>query len=338
MLIKEYLKELAECRLCEHQCGINRLEQERGVCGITTPVVASATLHPAPPESYTVFLAGCNFKCLNCQNWIISQYPDNAYPQRGFIEPELLARECIENLESPVGRRMRADRIFFSGGEATIHLPYIEKVVQEARRLRPETKINFDTNGFLTEVSIKKVLQFTTSITYDLKAYNDEIHRALTGVSSRPVLRNAEYIGRHASEKLWEFRILVIPGMNEQEIQPLTRFIAGIDSSLPVCFLAFRPNFALEDHIGADGDLMEQCVNVAKRAGLKNVYWSGHTGIPGAFESKDPTVDKYYELEESRRAARYAFKAGCNTHPRQCGACSLNRDCQLKTYLPVRTT
>lgn len=82
MLIKEYLKELAECRLCEHQCGINRLEQERGVCGITTPVVASATLHPAPPESYTVFLAGCNFKCLNCQNWIISQYPDNAYQRR----------------------------------------------------------------------------------------------------------------------------------------------------------------------------------------------------------------------------------------------------------------
>jgi pyruvate-formate lyase-activating enzyme len=39
--------------------------------------------------------------------------------------------------------------------------------------------------------------------------------------------------------------------INEQDIKPLTEFIAGIDSSLPVCFLAFRPNFALENHPGA---------------------------------------------------------------------------------------
>ena len=75
---------------------------------------------------------------------------------------------------------------------------------KESRKIRPETKINVDTNGYLTETSLERVLNFATSITYDLKAYDDEVHLALTGASSRPVLRNAEYIGRHAKDRLWE--------------------------------------------------------------------------------------------------------------------------------------
>ena len=117
-----FLKDLKKCELCEHRCGVNRMKGETGVCKVTGPTVASATLHPAPPESYTVFMAGCNFKCLNCQNWTISQYPDNGFVQRGFIDPAELAEECVEQLGSISGQRMGADRIFFSGGEPTIHL------------------------------------------------------------------------------------------------------------------------------------------------------------------------------------------------------------------------
>ena len=62
--------------------------------------IASTTLHPAPPKSYTVFMAGCNFKCLNCQNWTISQYPDNGYAQRGSMDPKELAQEAIDTLDS----------------------------------------------------------------------------------------------------------------------------------------------------------------------------------------------------------------------------------------------
>ena len=91
----QFLKDLKNCELCEHRCRVNRLEGETGVCRVTIPTVASATLHPAPPESYTVFMSGCNFKCLNCQNWTISQYPDNEYRQRGYVDPKELAKECV---------------------------------------------------------------------------------------------------------------------------------------------------------------------------------------------------------------------------------------------------
>jgi pyruvate formate lyase activating enzyme len=330
----DYLRDLENCELCEHRCGANRLRGETGICKVTLPAVASATLHPAPPESYTVFMAGCNYKCLNCQNWTISQYPDNGLGQRGYEDPKELAAECVQNLESLSGKLMGADRIFFSGGEATIHLPYIERVVEEARRIRPDTKVNFDTNGYLTEQSLERVLDFTTSITYDLKAYHDEVHLALTGASSKPVLRNAEYIGRHARDKLWEFRILVIPKVNEDDIRPLAEFIAGIDPSLPVCFLAFRPNFVLENHPGATRRLMDKCVDISKDCGLENAYWSGTTGIPGTVIRTQSEIEDKYVSEGARLGASYALHAGCHTHPRRCSTCTSNQACRIKKHIP----
>ncbi len=335
---REFLDDLRKCQLCEHRCGVNRLEGERGICRVTLPAVASATLHPAPPESYTVFMAGCNYKCLNCQNWTISQYPDNGFRQERYENPKDLAKECLSELRSPSAKLMGADRIFFSGGEPTIHLPYIEKVVEEARKIKPDTRVNFDTNGYMTEKSLERILEFTTSITYDLKAYTDEVHLALTGASSQPVLRNAETIGRHARGKLWEYRILVIPSINEDEIRLLTEFIARIDDSLPVCFLAFRPNFVLENHPGAGRSLMDRCVETAKDAGLNNAYWSGRTGIPGRLLHRNPEVKEGYTSEGARIAATYALSAGCRTHPRKCSACASNQKCEVKKYTPTRLT
>ena len=332
------LEDLAACELCEHRCRVNRLKEQTGICGMTTPVIASATLHPAPPESYTVFMAGCNFKCLNCQNWTISQYPDNGFSQRGYETPENLARECIEALSSRTATTIGADRIFFSGGEPTIHLPYIEAVVEKARKIRPGTKVNVDTNGYLTEESLERILAFTTSITYDLKAWTDELHRVLTGASADPVIRNARYVAQHARDKLWEYRILVIPKINEEEIRPLTEFIARIDPSLPVCFLAFRPNFVLENHPGATRRLMERCLDVAKQSGLTNVHWAGHTGITGTGIRTDPEIGAIYRSPEAGLAASYARYAGCRTHPRTCSDCSSAQACPLKKYTPTTAT
>jgi pyruvate formate lyase activating enzyme len=334
----DYLKDLLKCELCEHRCGVNRLAGEAGVCRVTLPTVASAALHPAPPESYTVFMAGCNYKCLNCQNWTISQYPDNGYDQRGYEDPDKLAAECVNQLNSASAGLMGADRIFFSGGEPTVHLPYIEAVVSAARKLKPDAKINYDTNGYMTEQSLKRVLSFTTSITYDLKAYHNEVHRALTGVPSQPVLRNAEYIARNAFEKLWEYRIVVIPEINESEIRPLTEFIADIDPLLRVCFLAFRPNFALENHKGAGRGLMRRCVEIARQCGLKNAYWSGFTGLTGKVIKSADKIRKNYLSECAQIAGSYAYYAGCQTHPRDCSTCSTNQACMVKRYIPLKIT
>ena len=338
MKLPDYLNELITCELCEHRCKANRFQGESGVCKITLPVVASARLHPAPPESYTVFMAGCNFKCLHCQNWTISQYPDNKHPQRGYVQPVELAEECLRQLDSVYGAAMGADRIFFSGGEPTIHLPFIEKVVAKAREIDPATRVNFDTNGYMTEKSLQRVLKFATSITYDLKAYHNETHLALTGAYAAPVLRNAEIIARHARHKLWEYRIVVIPKINEDEIQPLSEFIVSIDPYLPVRFLAFRPNFALQNHPGAMLTLMDRCVEIAKQSGLKNAYWSGYAGISGKIIDIDVEMKKRYRSKQAQLAGSHAQEAGCQTHPRSCSTCPVNLKCNLKGYIPHKST
>lgn len=324
-------KDLRDCQLCEHRCGVNRAAGERGVCGVTGPVVATRMLHPAPPESYTVFVSGCNFKCLHCQNHGISMYPDNGARPDGFVEPKALAREAIDAMASPQGMAMKADRLFFSGGEPTIHLPYIEAVVSEGRKLDPDLKVNFDTNGYMTEDSLRRVFRFTTSITFDLKAFSDESSQALTGTPAGPVLRNAKILAREAPEKLWEFRIVVIPGINEEDVPELCRFVAGISPKLPVYFLAFRPHFVLDTHPGADQELLRRCVAIARSAGLINVGGGGSTGLPGRIQAPESCLTSAYKNDGPRLAASYAYRLGCNTHPRDCGTCETSDACPLRT-------
>lgn len=325
---------LTNCHLCEWHCGVDRTKGELGVCRVGMPQVASRMLHPAPPESYTIFMAGCNFRCLHCQNWDIAHFPDTGARMDGEIEPAELARESLAAMDSAYGRIMGADRLFFSGGSATCSLPFVEAVVAEARKIDPQTKVNYDTNGFMTEESLERVLDFTASITFDIRAFHDDVHRAMTGAPVGPVLRNAALVARN-KEKLWEFRILVVPGINEAEIEPLCRFLADTDPTLPVCFLAFRPNFVLAKHIGASLSVMEQAVATAHRCGLDNAYWSGRPGLSGTVIEKRCGD---YERDGARLAGAYAEGSGCVTHPRDCGACPQTHCCPIKGHIPVRRT
>ena len=112
----------------------------------------------------------------------------------GYYDPRTWAQLALVYLSSAEARLINADRLFFTGGEPTCSLPWVDEVVREARVLSPGVKVNFDTNGFLTKQSLNRVLEFTTSITYDLKAFGPELFSALTGAKVEPVLRNLKYI------------------------------------------------------------------------------------------------------------------------------------------------
>lgn len=80
--IAEAYRRLAACDLCPHDCGVNRIKGERGICGAgLKPKIASANVHHGeePPisgtkGSGTIFLSGCSLKCVFCQNFPISQF------------------------------------------------------------------------------------------------------------------------------------------------------------------------------------------------------------------------------------------------------------------------
>jgi putative pyruvate formate lyase activating enzyme len=78
---REAIASLAECRLCPHECKVNRLADGRGVCRMgASAKIASWNVHPweEPPisgtgGSGTIFLSGCTGRCIFCQNYSISQ-------------------------------------------------------------------------------------------------------------------------------------------------------------------------------------------------------------------------------------------------------------------------
>ena len=76
---------LKECNICPRECGDNRLKGEVGSCnsGIF-PIISTVCAHHGEEPvlsgsrgSGTIFLANCNLRCVYCQNYQISQEPEN---------------------------------------------------------------------------------------------------------------------------------------------------------------------------------------------------------------------------------------------------------------------
>jgi putative pyruvate formate lyase activating enzyme len=75
---------MEECRLCPRQCGVNRIEGEKGFCHASAQLEI-ASYHPHFGEekplvgrggSGTIFYSNCNLRCVFCINWEISQGGD----------------------------------------------------------------------------------------------------------------------------------------------------------------------------------------------------------------------------------------------------------------------
>ncbi len=77
----QFIDQLRHCRCCPRQCGIDRLTGQLGFCRIgDQALVSHVGLHHGeePPisgsrGSGTIFFAGCNLRCVFCQNHQISQ-------------------------------------------------------------------------------------------------------------------------------------------------------------------------------------------------------------------------------------------------------------------------
>jgi putative pyruvate formate lyase activating enzyme len=79
--IKKLYSLINPCRLCPHECGVNRADGEKGKCRSGLDVyISSSNLHfgEEPPVSGfsgsgTIFFTNCNLSCVFCQNYPISQ-------------------------------------------------------------------------------------------------------------------------------------------------------------------------------------------------------------------------------------------------------------------------
>ncbi len=97
--VKSGYDRLKSCNLCPHNCRINRLCGETGICRSgARPKVASTNVHMGeePPisgtrGSGTIFFSGCTLRCRFCQNFPLSQLGSGAE-----ITPKELAKRILK--------------------------------------------------------------------------------------------------------------------------------------------------------------------------------------------------------------------------------------------------
>ncbi len=330
------MTDLESCRLCEWRCGVDRLRGERGVCRTGRAEVA-ATMCSGSLEAYIVTLLGCCYRCLHCNAYRISQYPDPGWRYAGYVPPAALAADALERIAAFPGPRIRT--IGFTGGDPIVHLPYIEEVAAEVRRRAPGLGIGISTGGFAAPETMERIVDLCRTITLEIKAWSDPVHRALTGAPVRPVLRNAEYLVHEGRDRIRVFRTVVIPGMTDGEVGSIAEFIASLDPSVPYRLIGFRPNNVLYYHPGPSRDEMERLCRVCRNKGLEDVAWSGYCpeAVPDEVAAEAARLTAAYGGNSAAAlTAAYAAVCGCPTHPRNCGACPLRDNCPATLREPWR--
>ena len=148
--------------------------------------------------------------------------------------------------------------ICYFGGDPAPQLPFsLEASRRTLEKKRGEIiRICWETNGTmhpgLLDEMIGMALETGGCVKFDLKAWDDNFHRALTGVTNERTRGNFRRAGRKISKRpvppLLIARTLLVPGyIDEEEIRCIADFIASASPDIPYSLLAFYPHFQMSD-------------------------------------------------------------------------------------------
>jgi putative pyruvate formate lyase activating enzyme len=237
--IKITEKILESCVLCEKNCRVDR-RSVTGSCRVSKPFIASEFLHMGEERvlvpSHTIFFSGCNFDCVYCQNWDISQHPD----QGMVLEPDKLAKVI------DLRRRHGSMNVNFVGGEPTPNLPYIFKTMKYSMENIP---VVWNSNLYLSENAMKLLDGFADLYLTDFKYGNNVCAEELSGISNYvEVVRRNHKSAYKAGDMI--IRHLIIPNHVECCSKPLLKWISdNLGSEVVLNIMPqYRPVYKALEH------------------------------------------------------------------------------------------
>ncbi len=186
-----------------------------------------------PGNRFVVFLQGCNFDCVACHN---PQTIPHATATSHF-------RTSVEDL---LPRLRRAapflGGVTVSGGEATQQPEFVHGLFRAIKSDPDLLRLTcfIDSNGATDAATWTHLAPVTDGAMIDLKCFDDEIHRAMTGQSNEPVLASIRQL--QGLGLLYEVRMLLIPGVNDDPelLRRTGEWLAGVDPSMRVKVIGFR--------------------------------------------------------------------------------------------------
>jgi putative pyruvate formate lyase activating enzyme len=177
---------LSRCTLCPRECGVNRFEGGAGYCGMDAGMnIASICVHRGeePPISgpdgiCNIFFAGCNLRCIYCQNHDISR------PGEEFTGGVETLEETLDLIGS-----MLSDKIRAVGFVSPSHVvPQVRAIIRglNARGLKPITVYN--TNSYDKPEIIDSLDGMIDIYLPDYKYVTPEIAKEYSDASDYPVV------------------------------------------------------------------------------------------------------------------------------------------------------
>lgn len=279
-----------QCHLCSHHCVIAR--GKRGICGVRenrggilcTLVYGRSIAENIDPiekkplfnflpgsKSFSIATAGCNFRCLHCQNHDISQMPRN----RAVIMGKNLSPEDVVSLAKKNG----CESISYTYTEPTIFYEYAYDIAKLASS--EGLKNIFVTNGYITEGPLRAISPYLDAANIDLKSFTEGFYKKICGAKLQPVL---DAIKLYRDLNIWiEITTLIIPTHNEspRELEQIASFIKDLGTDIPWHITAFHPTYRLTDRSSTPVSALMQARDIGIRTGLRYVYVGNVPGERG---------------------------------------------------------
>ena len=234
------------------------------------PVEKKPLFHFKPQTTaFSIAATGCNFRCLNCQNWEISQ----ARPHEVRHE-EMFPAEVVRK-----AREAGAASIAYTYSEATT---YFEYMIDTARLAR-EAGINnlWISNGFINKEPLLELCKVINAANVNLKSFDDAIYRKLNGGRLQPVLNTFKTM--HEQGIHFEMTTLVVPGYidNAEMIKEMCGWIVtNLGPDHPLHFLRFFPNYKLTRL--PPTPTLDNFRKLAMAEGIRYVYLGNLPDHPGS--------------------------------------------------------
>jgi pyruvate formate lyase activating enzyme len=183
-----------------------------------------------PGVRVVAWTAGCHWRCLYCHN------PDTWNMMNGMAVT--VARAAEELRKYRHGLQMMGGGFTLTGGEPLMQDRFAVRLFSAAKEMGIHTALN--TNGQLGERLSDEELEQIDLVILDIKTWDSEAHRHLTGKENGPTL---DFARRLAALKrpVWT-RLVVVPGLtdNERDIAQIATFTAGLGNVQRVDVLPFH--------------------------------------------------------------------------------------------------
>jgi pyruvate formate lyase activating enzyme len=183
-----------------------------------------------PGVRVVAWTTGCMWRCRYCHN------PDTWTMTNGL--PVSIGRAADELRKYRYGLKIMSGGFTLSGGEPLMQHRFAVKLLRAAKEMGIHTAL--DTNGFYGDRLTDEELTAIDLVLLDLKQWDPERHRDLTGMDNAPTLAFARRLAA-GRRPMW-LRYVLVPGLTDtfDTIAPLAAFAAGLGNVERVDVLPFH--------------------------------------------------------------------------------------------------